>query len=149
MAQFKITGKQAIESAEGLRRLAATGQDGKLLYKFDPKTRVVLAKRQKKMAEIVELLDEQRKQLLVEHEITGLSDEKGQPKDAPANIKAFNEAYEAMLKAEHELECGTISESSLDLAKNDIPHTILAVLDWMIVWAGDEEKPALKAAAAG
>ena len=65
--------------------------------------------------------------------ITGLTDDKGQPKDSAADIQAFNKEYDEMLEVEHEIECGSIKEEWLDLDKNvDLPHTLLAALSWMI-----------------
>jgi hypothetical protein len=126
VSKYSITGQEAIESADAIKRLSIVDKDGKALYKFDAKAKIVFAKRLKKLIEVVQLLDEQREALLKE---CGL-DKKQDDKEA---IEKFNIEYKKMLEVKHDVECGAIKEEWLQLDKNaDIPHTLLVVLDWMI-----------------
>jgi len=132
--QIKITGKEIAESAETLRVLAdVDAATKKSLFKFKPKIKIILAKRLKQLAELTKDLEEHRRQLMEEHGLRGVAE--GPAKDAPEAVAAFNKSWVEYLDAEQDVDMGQIEEAELDLENNDIPHTYLAALDWMIKWA--------------
>jgi hypothetical protein len=133
---IKITYKQASEIADGIQALDATDKEkGKPLYKLDQAVKLSFAAKKRTISGFVEDLSTQRTDLMKTHEITGGTDEKGKPIDDAENVKAFNAAWEKLIKTEVETPfvfrpIDVTTELKLDT--NQIPIWVITALDLIL-----------------
>jgi hypothetical protein len=123
---------------ETLRALVALDGLEKERFKFAPLTMLAIARNIRRLKDVSEDIERIRQELIREHGV-GKSDEKGNRiPDPPEKIRAFNDAYQQVLDAEEEIVLSRIKVKELKLEANNIPVTVLAELDWLLL---DEERP--------
>jgi hypothetical protein len=138
-ARKPIRHKQIAEAIDALRALDATeGKESrKPLYHFDPGVRVALSRRLRKLVEISEDIDAEKKAKLIELGLTGEVDEGGKPKDDPNAQVAAQRWWSDLMDAPIEsiITFDNIPYKWLlgPKEKNDLPIGLLTALDPFLV----------------
>lgn len=122
-----------------LRAFCALDGLEKERFKFPPLTMLAMARNIRRLKDAAEDIERTRQQLIRDHGVGKCDDKGNRVPDAPEKLRAFNDEYQLVLDAEDELSLTRLKVKELKLDTNNIPVTVLAELDWLLV---DEEPPA-------
>jgi recombinational DNA repair ATPase RecF len=104
------------------------------MFKFSATTTYQLAKMLRRLKEEAETIEAARVNLLKKH---GLY-QRGQAGEADqAALAAFSDDYNQLIEAESDVTVTSFKLGEFNLETNQIPVSVLAAIDWLII---DEEK---------